>query len=298
MSLELGIQLWGVKDFMAKNFYGTIKSVSDMGYSCVELATYREDSEAIAFDAKDMKRIFDDLGLKCVSSHTFPGTLKDLMENSQKLLDLSSFNWDKMIEDACIMGMDCVTLAGNFYTNPKEDIPRVIDVLNTVGEKAKEKGLFIQYHNHYMEFEEYEGKYIYDYMIEETNPDYVKFEVDTYWTIRAGQDPLKILDRLKGRIDVIHQKDLPGDWPQKNALEILGGKGGTIIDLLTKVEVPGSFIELGKGCIDIESIMKKAYETGVKYVLVEQSFASPGLDDLTSHCINYNYLKDILDKIK
>lgn len=130
-----------------------------------------------------------------------------------------------------------------FRTGKIEDIDRFIDILNKTAERLAQHGMTIAYHNHWFEFDEIDGKTIYDHMIEKT--DKVEFIPDTFWMRVKGRSVEDYLKKLSGRVNTLHLKDY------KKTLGI------------------PVFRAIGKGELDFVSILKAAKETGVQNAVVE-----------------------------
>ena len=128
-------------------------------------------------------------------------------------------------------------MARNAYES-LEGIKRYCEYFNQVGEKCNAKGIRFGYHNHANEFRtEFEDKPLYDWMLELTDPDKVMFQLDLYWIVEGGKDPLNYFDRYPGRFEVWHIKD--------------------------KEELGAS------GMMDFESMFAAREKSGAKYGVVE-----------------------------
>ncbi len=148
-----------------------------------------------------------------------------------------------------------------FRTGKIEDLQKFVDFLNDTAQKLKKEDMTISYHNHWFEFDEIDGKTIYDFLIENTDEN-VKFIPDTFWIRFAGKDVCQYLDKLDGRVDTIHLKDY------KNKI----------------------FRAVGKGTLDFAAILKKAQECGVNNAVVELDL-SP--NPVKSMEFSMNTLKEI-----
>jgi sugar phosphate isomerase/epimerase len=129
---------------------------------------------------------------------------------------------------------------------------------NKVGKELKEAGITFTYHNHGYEFEPYEDGTLFDYLVKNTNPEYVSFEMDILWTAFPGQDPAKLLLKYPGRWKLMHLKDL-----KKGVVGNLSGGTPTTND-----------VALGTGSIDIPAILKAAKKVGVKHYFIEDESPS------------------------
>jgi len=138
-----------------------------------------------------------------------------------------------------------------------EDCKRSADMLNKIGELTKKNGLKLCWHNHNKEFIEMEEGLPFDYLMNHTDKDLVKCEMDIYWVAKGGADPLEILKKYKGRIPILHVKDMANDEDQT-------------------FECPGS------GIIDFPSIFDEARKQDIQHYFVERDKAVDGLACLKS----------------
>lgn len=199
---EVGLQLWSVREDMQKDAKGTIEKVGAMGYKFIEAAGYG-DGKFYGMDPADFKALVDTNGMTFYASHT-----------GQAVPD--SANWESSMAwwDAAIAAhkaagvsyivqpfMDSVgytTLAG---------VQRYCDYFNAVGEKCNAAGIRFGYHNHDAEFKDLEGQIIYDYMLKNTDPAKVMFEMDLYWITVGGKNPVDYFNAYPGRFELWHVKD-------------------------------------------------------------------------------------------
>jgi sugar phosphate isomerase/epimerase len=135
---------------------------------------------------------------------------------------------------------------------------------NKAAEKCKAAGIQFCYHNHDFEFDQQDGKYPYDVLLDNTDPKLVKMEMDLYWVTKAGQDPLKLFEQHPGRFPLWHLKDMDNTAAH-------------------------SFTEVGNGVIDFKKIFSNADKAGFKYFFVEQD-KCPG-DPFDSITKSISYIK-------
>lgn len=133
----------------------------------------------------------------------------------------------------------------------------------------------ICYHNHAFEFEPLGEQTPFEVMIERFDPQLTAFEVDVFWVSITGNNPVEILKRLKGRVPMIHLKDL--------------AKGAA--SRYNQNVAPGEFSEVGSGTVDFAAILRQAPDTGVKHYFVEQD-QTPG-DPVDSLRQSYKYLRSL-----
>ena len=201
---DLTLQLYSLRDDIAKDYQATIAKVGEMGFTSVEAAGYG-DGKFYGKTPAEFKADVEKAGMTVLSSHT----AKQLSDKELQTKDFSeSLKW----WDECI---DAHKAAGATYiVTPWMDVPKNLKDLQTyceyyneVGKKCKEKGLSFGYHNHAHEFTKIEDKVMYDYMIENTNPDYVFYQMDVYWVVRGGQSPVDYFNKYPGRFTLLHLKD-------------------------------------------------------------------------------------------
>jgi len=198
----IGLQLWSVRDDMKKAPEETIVKVGEIGYSFVEAAGYA-DGKFYGIEPADFKALVEKNNMVFLSSHT-----------GQNMPD--SANWENTMAwwDTCI---DAHVAAGvKFIVQPFmggagydsiAGLKAYCDYFNAVGEKCNEKGIRFGYHNHSGEFAELEGEVIYDYMLQNTDPDKVMFQLDLYWIKEGGGDPVAYFNKYPGRFELYHVKD-------------------------------------------------------------------------------------------
>jgi len=240
--IPVGLQLYTVRDECAKNFVGTLKKVANIGYKGVELAgTY-------SLSANELKKVLSDLDLKCIGNH-MPGE-RDL----KKLID---FN----LELGCSYVWGPCLPKGKLPDNETECLDMAA-YANKVGAELKKNGIHLYYHNHAKEFEKIKGKYILDWLYENTDPKLVMAEIDVMWVQYAGVDPASYIRKYPKRCPLIHIKDMDKDR---------------------------SFTEVGHGVLDFNSIFSACNEVGTKWYIVEQdSCKRPSMESIS---ISFDYFK-------
>ena len=139
-----------------------------------------------------------------------------------------------------------------------ENAKKAVEDFNSAGKILKENGLTLCYHAHGYEFQPYEGGTLLDYMIKNTNPEYVSFQMDIFWIQFGGGDPVALLKKYGNRWKMMHLKDM---------------RKGTKKDLtgLTSVE---NDVTLGTGELDLPAIFKEARKVGIKHYFIEDESSS------------------------
>lgn len=184
---KINAQLWSIKDYTEKDFFGSLEALAKMGYSGVEFAGYKDIS------SKDMKSKLDELNMTGISAHIG--------------IDLLKNNLDKEIEYLNVLG-------AKYIVCPWADIKTIdsamqhSELFNQIGEKCYNNGLTFAYHNHAHEFELDNGKYPLEVMFENVNTKFVLQEPDLFWVAYAGIDPIEYITKNAERCPIIHFKQI------------------------------------------------------------------------------------------
>lgn len=226
----VALQLYTLRDQTEKDFLGTIRKVADMGYKAVEFAGY------FNTPANELKALLDELGLQAPSAHVG----LNFGEPEKIEADLA-----KQIEYAKELGLQyIITPWAPLPENPTiDDVNRLAGILEAAGKQVKEAGLIYGYHNHDFEFKLVDGKPVIDLLLEKVSPEYLQAEFDFGWVHMGGQNPVDYATRYAGRVPLAHFKDF-GD-----------GRSDT---------------EVGKGVVDLKSVLDVAEQVGIEYIIVEQ----------------------------
>lgn len=243
---KVGLQLYTVRDLMKEDFDGTLAKVAAVGYREVEFAGYFERSP------KDVKASLDRAGLISPSAHF----------NSSYLGE----KWPGVLESAGAIGQQyvvCSSVEEKLRQQP-DAWPRIAEMFNQAGEAARKAGLQFAYHNHSFEFTPVEGKLPYEVLLDGTHPNLVKMEMDLYWTVNAGADPLAYFNRYPGRFALVHVKgrDRAGN--------------------MTEVAADNS--------IDWKALFAQSQKAGIQHYFVEHDNPKAPLDSIRS---SYAYLHDL-----
>ena len=253
----VGLQLYTLRDELAKDVPGTIKKVAEIGYKEVETYDFYGKSAA------EFRRILQDNGLTAPSGHYMSHHLKS--------------GWEKHIEFAREVGLKYMV---NAILEPPErtsldDYKKLAELFNKAGEQTQKAGIHYCYHNHNFEFKKYGDTTAYDYLLTALDPKLVNFEMDTFWLTHAGHDPVEYFQKHLGRFPLLHIKDLKGKPPASTELD----------DKL------GLFAEVGRGTIDWKRIFAAAPQGGAKHYFVEQDYCErPPLESVK---ISFEYLKNL-----
>ncbi len=240
---KIALQLYTVRHESAKDFAGTLRKVAEIGYPAVELAGYGD------LTATEVRSILDDCGLTAPSAHI------PLVMFESRL--------DQVLEDAVTIGCNYVVVP--FLPPDQRDhdhVQAVAALLNLAGGAARDAGLVLAYHNHDFEYKPLQGgqdgETLFDYLLSNTDPDLVAFELDVFWTRVAGIDPVTELSRLRGRVPLLHLKDYTGETTAESAAPV------------------------GTGSLNWPLIINAANEAGVMWGIVEQDYPKDPLGDIAT----------------
>jgi sugar phosphate isomerase/epimerase len=241
----VGIQLYTVRSLLSADVEGTIAAIAGIGYKEVEFAGLAGRTAA------GMRAILERNGIRAVASHH---SMRDVREG-----------WPKVLEDANALGQRYVLVAslGGADRASLDGIRAVADAFNRAGEAAKAAGLQFAYHNHDFEFRAIDGVMPYDLLLERCDAQLVQMEMDLFWIVNGGQDPLSYFAKHPGRFPLVHVKDRTAD---------------------------GQMVNVGAGVIDFRGILGRASQAGIRHWLVEHDRPSDPLADVRA---SYEYLRGI-----
>lgn len=199
---NVGLQLYSLRDMVKESgIQPVLETVSKIGYKNLETAGY-DNGKIYGLAPAEFKKIVDDLGMKCTSAHLGQEYTKE------KEAEVMSW-WDQAVEAHNELGVKYMIqpwMPVNDQTT-LDDLKMYCDYFNTVGSKAAAAGIGFGYHNHSFEFRKINDQLIYDFLLDNVNPDYVSFELDVYWCKEAGSDPVAYLKARPSQFKALHIKD-------------------------------------------------------------------------------------------
>ncbi|WP_316734521.1 sugar phosphate isomerase/epimerase [Pedobacter aquatilis] len=233
---NVGLQLYTLRKEIPTDVKGVIEKVAQAGYKEVETYGF-SNGKFWGLTPKEFLKLLKDNGLKAPSGHY---GMDDFMKTGST---------DKLkadIESAAAIGGKYFTIAGAHVDVSKgaDGFKKTAEGFNKVAEIAKASGLKFAYHNHDFEFKKFENTTGYDIYLTETDKNLVNFELDLYWVVRSGNDPLAFFKKYPGRFPMWHVKDMDKAKPELNT-------------------------EVGKGSIDFKSIFAQAKLSGMTNFFVE-----------------------------
>lgn len=200
---NIGLQLYSIRDSIMKDVPAAIAKVGKMGYKFVEPASY-SDGKFYKMEPAAFKALCESNGLKILSSHTG----HDLPDSASLLKTMAW--WDSCIDAHVAIGAKFLvqpSMGGEAYRS-LDTLKRYCDYFNAIGEKCNSKGIRFGYHNHDKELStKLEGQTIYDFMLANTDPGKVFFEMDLYWVVIGGANPVDYFNKYPGRFLLWHIKD-------------------------------------------------------------------------------------------
>ena len=228
---NIGLQLYSIRDSITKDVPAAIAKVGKMGYKFVEPAGYG-DGKFYGMEPAAFKTLCESNGLSIISSHT--GQVLPDSANMEKTMTW----WDACIDAHAAAGVKYIVqpFMGEEAYRSLDTLKMYCDYFNKIGEKCKAKGISFGYHNHDKEFStKLDGQTIYDFMLTNTDPSKVIFEMDLYWATKGGAKPVEYFNKYPGRFELWHIKD---------ETEI-GGKDGIVDFAAIWAEAPKSGMQYG-----------------------------------------------------
>lgn len=207
---EIGVQLYSIRDVIgnpeayARNHEEAFKALAQMGYTSVEAACY-SDGKLYGVDPEQYKADLEAAGLKSLSTH-IGRNLSDEELASGDFTESMKW-WDQAIAAHKAAGCKYVVCPSFAVPQTLAGLKTYCDYFNAIGAKCKENGMLFGYHNHSHEFNKVEDKVIYDFMLENTNPNSVFFEMDVYWAVMGHAAPVEYFKKYPGRFTMLHIKD-------------------------------------------------------------------------------------------
>ena len=249
---SVAAQLYTVRQFTqtAEDMARTLQRVRQIGYRAVQL------SGLGPISAEELKTMLDEAGIAVCTTHTAYERLRD---------DLPAVIREHQLWDCRNVAVG--SMPREYREAGEEGFRRFAREASEVGRKLHEAGLTFSYHNHSFEFERFGGRLGLEMLFEESDPRYFQAEIDTYWVQHGGGDPAAWIRRFRGRMPVVHLKDMA---------------------IVNGAQV---FAEVGEGNLNWPAIMDACREAGVQWYAVEQDICQR--DPFESLAISYRNLKSM-----
>jgi sugar phosphate isomerase/epimerase len=232
----IGLQLYSLREQFRKDVPGTLDEVKKFGIKYAEVASTYD------MPPEKFKQELTARGIQPIGAHFDYGKYRD---------DL-----DGVVREAKALGLKYAGCAWIPHNDPFDEktCREAIALFNRVGEALAKQGLRFFYHVHGYEFQPFGQGTLLDLLMTETNPQFVNYEMDVFWIVHPGQDPVKLLEKYGKRWELMHLKDM---------------KKGTPTGLLTGHTDVTNDAALGTGIIDMFSILRTAKKVGVKWYFIE-----------------------------
>ncbi|MBS0009878.1 MAG: sugar phosphate isomerase/epimerase [Bacteroidales bacterium] len=223
-----GLILYTVRNEMAEDPEGTLDRIAEIGYNWLEAAGYFN-GKFYGRQPSEFRKMVEDRGMKLVSSHN----------------GLNHDNLDEVLGAAAEAGLQYLVIPSlpHNWINSPDALMRTADFMNMAGEKCRENGMKLGFHNHTVEFEPVDGQIPYDVFLKNTDQGLVTFQLDLAWITKSGNDPVEYFEKYPGRFELLHVKDLSEDKEDAT---------------------------LGEGTMDFKPIFAKADTAGMKYFFIEE----------------------------
>lgn len=262
----MGYQLFSIRDKMVKDAIATLKALKELGFEDFETYGFDSEKETLyGYRPTEFKRILDNLNLSVSSGHYGFSTYLEKPAD-----DLKRF------VDQCIIAAKAVDSKNITWPWIAED-QRTIDnyklmsqKLNTIGEQVTKAGLGFAYHNHGFEFEDHDGENGFDIILDETDANLVKLQIDMYWVMHSSKYiPKELIKDQPGRYVMWHIKDMD--------------------------RVSRDYTELGNGSIDYKELLSDIDMSGLEYYYIEQG-GNFSTNSMKSAAESSSYFKKHLQK--
>jgi sugar phosphate isomerase/epimerase len=228
--MNVGLQMYTLREETAQDFVGTLRKVAEIGYQGVEFAGYG------GMNAQALAALLQELNLKAIASHV---GLEQLTNHLEQEIDFNIAIGSRYIVCPYIAEED---------RNDEAKWVSIFNQLEAIGRKCAERGIGFAYHNHEFELlQKVKGDFVLDAMMQSVPQEALLMELDSCWVHHAGQVPADYIARYSGRLPLLHLKDMR---------KLENGEALTV--------------ELGQGEVDLTAIIKASEQAGVEWLIVEQ----------------------------
>jgi len=233
----VGVQIYSLRNQLKQDGAKALDVLKDLNVKYVEIGI----ESHYGLTQEQMKQALDERGLIPIAAHAGQGFLLN--------------KTDEAIAAARFFGLKYLGVAWASHKKPLDEAQtlKIAAEFNEIGKRLKAAGIQFFYHNHGFEFYPYKDGTLFDLLMEKTDPDLVKFEMDVLWTVFPGQDPAKLLKKYPDRWVLMHLKDL---------------KKGVVGNLSGGTDLTNDVV-LGTGQADYPAILKVCQKIGIKYYFIE-----------------------------
>lgn len=234
--------------------YEALKKMAAIGYHGVELSQVDMKAESVA----EMKRACEEFDIEVAA---ISGGLDPRKEGDDAL----TVNLDKFIQDCKTLGTNYIRIGMMpvTYMASVETLKEFCRKAEDIAAKLKKEGIYLYYHNHHVEFQKINGRYVID-MVKEWAPN-VGVELDVHWVQKGGENPVHVISKLAGSLDLLHLKDYKV-YPYGEAIQA-ENKETPVMEYFKDCV---HFAEVGEGNLDMKAIIEAGLKAGSKYLIVEQ----------------------------
>jgi sugar phosphate isomerase/epimerase len=234
---QIALQLYTVRDHTAKDMLNTLRHIAQMGYRAVEFAGYGDATP------RDIRAALDEHGLRAISAHVSFEALQT--QSARVFADLHTLGCAHVV----------VPSVGAEHRGTVAQVRQLAQLLNQLGAQCRQAGLQLGYHNHAFEFAALDGGTMWDVLTTTTDPALVTLELDVYWAQYAGVDPVALIRQGRGRMPLLHIKDMAAD--------------------AARADVP-----IGEGTFSWPDIFRAGAAAGTQWYVVEQDNPRDSLPDV------------------
>ncbi len=233
---QVGVQLYTLRELTARDMPGTLRKLAEIGYQNVEFAGYGNSAVG------DIRATLDEAGIRAIAAHV--------------QLDRIEQDTERLLSEMETLGCQTVVVPsiGEEYRTSVPQVRRLVERLNRAGKRLLEAGVRLGYHNHQFEFAALDGTTMWELLVTETDPLLVDLELDVYWAVVGGFDPVDLLRRSGQRVRLLHLKDRAREAGRPDA-------------------------PVGHGALVWEPILGAA-AAGTQWYIVEQDYPQNPLEDV------------------
>ncbi len=251
-SKKVGLQLYSLRNEIKEDLPGSLKKISEIGYKNLEAAGY-SDGKFYGMAPLEFKSLIKDLGMKLTASHvTFNKDEVGVVLQAHKEAGIDYMVWPWLDHE---------------QRSSIDAYKETAEKFNIIGEMCTDNGIRFAYHNHDFEFNPIDGTIPYDLLLDSTDAELVCMEIDLYWIIYAGKDPVSYFEKYPGRFELWHVKDMASGEAKE-------------------------MTEVGSGIIDYPNLFEYASVAGMKEFFIEQDTISG--DGFQSVKKSFDYISSIL----